>query len=104
MERRNKFKGVGVGVGVAVCLLTLLVQWVDNAEAKKRMLSVLSIDGGGVRGIIPSRILGNLESKLQVHILYIINCKLNDACMHVNCDGQNRSWMVAAHELQIISM
>lgn len=32
-------------------------------------LTVLSIDGGGIRGIIPGTILSFLESKLQVYIL-----------------------------------
>ncbi|KAH7853049.1 hypothetical protein Vadar_032606 [Vaccinium darrowii] len=32
---------------------------------KGKMATVLSIDGGGIRGIIPSTILGHLESKLQ---------------------------------------
>ncbi|BFG38922.1 hypothetical protein CerSpe_251980 [Prunus speciosa] len=32
---------------------------------KRRMLTVLSIDGGGIRGIIPSTLLAFLESKLQ---------------------------------------
>jgi hypothetical protein len=31
------------------------------------IVTVLSIDGGGVRGIIPGTILGFLEEKLQVH-------------------------------------
>ena len=34
--------------------------------AKAKMLTVLTIDGGGIRGIIPSVLLGFLESKLQV--------------------------------------
>ncbi|PRQ47917.1 putative galactolipase [Rosa chinensis] len=33
--------------------------------AKRKMVTVLSIDGGGIRGIIPGTILGFLESKLQ---------------------------------------
>lgn len=33
---------------------------------KGRMVTVLSIDGGGIRGIIPGTILAFLESKLQV--------------------------------------
>ena len=33
---------------------------------KGRMVTVLSIDGGGVRGIIPGTLLAFLESKLQV--------------------------------------
>ncbi|KAM3709352.1 hypothetical protein ACJW31_02G166200 [Castanea mollissima] len=33
--------------------------------AKAKMLTVLTIDGGGIRGIIPSVLLGFLESKLQ---------------------------------------
>ena len=34
--------------------------------AKAKMVTVLTIDGGGIRGIIPSVLLGFLESKLQV--------------------------------------
>ena len=30
-----------------------------------RLITVLSIDGGGIRGLIPSTILACLESKLQ---------------------------------------
>ena len=32
-----------------------------------RRITILSIDGGGVRGLIPSSILEQLESYLQVH-------------------------------------
>ncbi|XP_023908425.1 patatin-like protein 2 [Quercus suber] len=35
------------------------------AFAKAKMVTVLALDGGGIRGIIPSVILGFLESKLQ---------------------------------------
>ena len=35
--------------------------------AKGKMVTVLSIDGGGIRGIIPGALLGFLESKLQVY-------------------------------------
>ncbi|KAG8365849.1 hypothetical protein BUALT_Bualt17G0014700 [Buddleja alternifolia] len=38
---------------------------VATAQTKGKMVTVLSIDGGGIRGIIPGRILANLESKLQ---------------------------------------
>lgn len=31
-------------------------------------ITVLSIDGGGIRGIIPATILSFLESKLQVNV------------------------------------
>ena len=34
--------------------------------AEGNMVTVLSIDGGGIRGIIPGTILAFLESKLQV--------------------------------------
>jgi hypothetical protein len=34
------------------------------------IVTVLSIDGGGVRGIIPGTILAFLEEKLQVSTLY----------------------------------
>lgn len=32
------------------------------------LVTILSIDGGGVRGIIPATILGFLETQLQVYI------------------------------------
>jgi hypothetical protein len=34
------------------------------------LITVLSIDGGGIRGIIPGIILGFLESELQVIFIY----------------------------------
>ncbi|KAK6237607.1 hypothetical protein QUC31_003076 [Theobroma cacao] len=36
-----------------------------SSFAKKKMVTVLSIDGGGIRGIIPGTLLAFLESKLQ---------------------------------------
>lgn len=33
---------------------------------KGSLVTILSIDGGGIRGIIPAKILAFLESKLQV--------------------------------------
>ncbi|GFP94558.1 patatin-like protein 2 [Phtheirospermum japonicum] len=53
---------------VALNLLTalqFLLFPISTAQAKGRMVTVLSIDGGGIRGIIPATILANLESKLQ---------------------------------------
>lgn len=46
--------------------LQFLIFPISNAQTKGRMATVLSIDGGGVRGIIPGTILGSLEAKLQV--------------------------------------
>ena len=37
------------------------------------LITVLSIDGGGIRGIIPGTILSFLESELQVGKIYYIN-------------------------------
>ncbi|KAG8384415.1 hypothetical protein BUALT_Bualt04G0115600 [Buddleja alternifolia] len=45
--------------------LQLLLFPVSTAQTKGRLVTILSIDGGGIRGIIPGRILANLESKLQ---------------------------------------
>jgi hypothetical protein len=33
---------------------------------KLKLITILSIDGGGIRGIIPATILAFLEAKLQV--------------------------------------
>ena len=40
-----------------------------------RLITVLSIDGGGIRGLIPATIIACLEAKLQVHTIYIISSK-----------------------------
>lgn len=37
---------------------------------KGEKITILSIDGGGIRGIIPGTILAFLESKLQVITIY----------------------------------
>lgn len=37
----------------------------QQAHPKKRLIKILSIDGGGVRGIISALMLGELERKLQ---------------------------------------
>lgn len=39
--------------------------------AKGKLVTVLSIDGGGCRGIIPATILAFLELKLQVRQTYL---------------------------------
>ena len=33
------------------------------------LVTILSIDGGGIRGIIPATILARLETRLQVEII-----------------------------------
>jgi len=38
-------------------------------------VTVLTIDGGGIRGLIPATIIACLEAKLQVHTIYIISSK-----------------------------
>lgn len=45
-------------------------------SANGRLITILSIDGGGIRGIIPAKILEFLESELQVSIILLI--KLNE--------------------------
>lgn len=35
------------------------------------LVTILSIDGGGIRGLIPAVILGFLESELQVYMCYL---------------------------------
>jgi hypothetical protein len=37
--------------------------------SKGRLITVLSIDGGGIRGLIPATIITCLEAKLQVYYL-----------------------------------
>lgn len=39
---------------------------INPSPSLGKMITVLSIDGGGLRGIIPGTILASLESKLQV--------------------------------------
>lgn len=86
-----------------------------SAEGKK--ITVLSIDGGGIRGIIPGTILAFLESKLQVSSLTIFNYLLSvfyfillliisvlfnyGVRRFIYAD---RNWMDQVQELQIILM
>lgn len=49
-------------------ILCILLSPISHAEAltnKNRTIKILSIDGGGVRGIIPAIILKHIESRLQ---------------------------------------
>ncbi|KVH92576.1 Acyl transferase/acyl hydrolase/lysophospholipase [Cynara cardunculus var. scolymus] len=54
-------------VSLVIVLLTIQPITADDPKrlSRARFVSVLSIDGGGVRGIIPGTILAFLESKLQ---------------------------------------
>ncbi|KAL0450309.1 UNVERIFIED_CONTAM: Patatin-like protein 3 [Sesamum latifolium] len=61
MEKRALF----LALNVLTALNFLLFPALSNAQTKGRMVTVLSIDGGGIRGIIPGTILAHLESKLQ---------------------------------------
>jgi hypothetical protein len=57
-------------VAIAVRVLILLLKNVGNTMfvngSDEELITILSIDGGGVRGIIPGTVLAFLESKLQV--------------------------------------
>ncbi|KAG9133373.1 hypothetical protein Leryth_021686 [Lithospermum erythrorhizon] len=53
---------------VTILQLLLLTQLGVGAGTKGKLATVLSIDGGGVRGIIPGTLLAFLESKLQQEI------------------------------------
>ncbi|XP_057769027.1 patatin-like protein 3 [Salvia miltiorrhiza] len=62
MEKR------GSCLSIAVFLVTLIHFRnfpISYAQTKGKIVTVLSIDGGGIRGIIPGTILGHLEAKLQ---------------------------------------
>ncbi|KAG5535683.1 hypothetical protein RHGRI_023446 [Rhododendron griersonianum] len=54
---------------IAITFLAVVLQFLQPQMAsgltKGKMVTVLSIDGGGIRGIIPGTLLGFLESKLQ---------------------------------------
>jgi hypothetical protein len=81
-------------------------------------ITVLSIDGGGIRGLIPGTILSFLESELQVYISRFINysaaehfVKRNSTSFILSSSYSRlfvyawyRSWMVKMQESQIILM
>jgi hypothetical protein len=41
------------------------------------LITVLSIDGGGIRGLIPGTILSFLEAELQVSLMQFHACQTN---------------------------
>ena len=43
----------------------------QNSPDKEKLVTVLSIDGGGIRGIIPATILAFLEEELKVRYLEV---------------------------------
>ncbi|XP_059623825.1 patatin-like protein 3 [Cornus florida] len=60
MEKKTLF--------IAICFLTtlhFLQPQIASGLTKRKIVTVLSIDGGGIRGIIPGTLLANLESRLQ---------------------------------------
>ncbi|KAL2240319.1 patatin-like protein 2 [Sesamum indicum] len=58
-------RAVFLALDLLAALQFLLLPMLSNAQIKGRMATVLSIDGGGIRGIIPGTVLAHLESKLQ---------------------------------------
>lgn len=56
-----------------------------------KRITILSVDGGGVRGLIPATILAELEGKLQVlarslthsQHSHLDNCHLQSFCSHL---------------------
>lgn len=75
-------------------------------------ITVLSIDGGGIRGIIPATILSFLESKLQVcteitssfNVVNYIEENLSIFLYGRLFNGSNRNWMERMLDLQITLM
>lgn len=59
--------------------------------AKRKMVTVLSIDGGGIRGIIPGTLLAFLESKLQVRIEHNIYIRIFILAWRT----QSANWLVS---------
>lgn len=77
---------------------------------KGSKVTVLSIDGGGIRGIIPGTLLSFLESKLQVLQIYIcknvpvyVSVIISSRFMIYMCTWLCRRWMDQMQDLQIIS-
>lgn len=56
-------------ISLAITLQFVLFP-VGFAQTTGKMVTILSIDGGGIRGIIPSTILAFLEAKLKVIFPY----------------------------------
>lgn len=54
-----------IGVAVVAPMASAFMGERPKGSAGKR-ITILSIDGGGVRGLIPATILHELEAKLQV--------------------------------------
>lgn len=74
---------------------------------KLKLVTILSIDGGGIRGIIPATILAFLEAKLQV--MEICSCSVSfmsgdDASLSPPIVSVCRNWMVQMRGLQTTSM
>ncbi|RWR90038.1 patatin-like protein 2 [Cinnamomum micranthum f. kanehirae] len=63
----------------------------------RNLITILSIDGGGIRGILPATILSYLESQLQIfrpstlpfHVTIVLGLSLKGCLMEQELDGQD---------------
>ncbi|KAB5512030.1 hypothetical protein DKX38_029058 [Salix brachista] len=67
---KDLFGAITISSYISIVLVVILVTFSGNGSSSEPenqgdFITILSIDGGGVRGIIPSEVLSALESKLQ---------------------------------------
>jgi len=60
---------IAAAMTLFVTLQVLQAPLMVSAATKGKTVTILSIDGGGIRGVIPGTLLAFLESKLQVSTL-----------------------------------
>jgi hypothetical protein len=80
-------------------------RWVPHDNRK--LVTILSIDGGGIRGIIPATILAFLEAKLQVIQISsssVLFMSSDDVSLSPPIVPMGRNWMGQMLGLQTTSM
>jgi hypothetical protein len=80
-------------------------RWVPHDNRK--LVTILSIDGGGIRGIIPATILAFLEAKLQVIQISsssVLFMSSDDVSLGPPIVPMGRNWMGQMLGLQTTSM
>ncbi|XP_051140454.1 patatin-like protein 2 isoform X1 [Andrographis paniculata] len=61
----NRVLILALNLAISLCFLVPSSSSSAYAETQRKVVTVLSVDGGGIRGVIPGVLLANLEAKLQ---------------------------------------
>ena len=64
----------------SIVLIALLSLTISRVFAEGKTIKILSIDGGGVKGIVSARILQEIEKRTQKHTTQLFSSAISSNC------------------------